>query len=503
MEEARKGKQNGACDWIIGGERKLPNYLAGASLLWRGFGRCWSGERGISRVIFPLERKKWATPGFIDLNCFAIMGKNHRMIKFFSKPVVAIACGILFLASLPALGIPITSSNGKTVDFAGVKSASPAGLEVQVTKDAPPLTLPWSRLDLKKLETENPQIHEARKKTLEGTVVELNLGSFAPEKPMEAKPTDRTGRLEAEGIYEKSVKGGADDNFSSLKLALKVPGGKAKGIFLFVTGAAIKSPDGAGKFVAGIFDTTSTAIAKQGPWFPYGAQQGLAIAGLEVDGNGAKKGAAPYHEVSKGIGDALLRAIDMVADGAKREELKTVPLIMYGRDVGGGAFVYNLAQWKPERIAAAVVAKGAFYDAEPTEASAKVPLMFVQGEYDNDWELFGGKNLANEVVEKYANLKPNWTYALEPRGTSGDSLQVYTIVQAFLDRVTPMRIGGVGLTEIDRSSSWVGDIKAKTASQAGGGTEWTADKTWLPDAQFAKSWEGFVNGTLEPKIPGQ
>lgn len=425
------------------------------------------------------------------------------MMKKFSTSLIVAICCTVFLGPPLAWGIPITSSKGKTVDFAGVKSASPAGLEVQVTKDAPPLTLPWSRLDLKKLETENPQIHEAPKKTLEGEVVELNLGSFAPDKSMETKPADRSGRLEAEGIYEKSVKGGGDDNFSSLKLALKLPGGKAKGIFLYVTGAAIKSPDGGEKFAAGIFDTTSTAIAKQGPWFPYVAQHGLAIAGLAVDSSGSKKGTVPYYEVSKGIGDALLRAIDMVADGAKREELKTVPLILYGRDVGGGAFVYNLAQWKPERIAAAVVAKGAFYNAEPTEASAKVPLMFIQGEYDNDWELFGGKNLANEVVEKYANLKPNWTYALEPRGTSGDSLQVYTITQTFLDRVTPMRIGGVGLTEIDRSSSWVGDIKAKTASQAGGSTEWTADKTWLPDAQFAKSWEGFVNGTLEPKIPGQ
>lgn len=425
------------------------------------------------------------------------------MMKIFPVSMMAVVCCAIFFVSPSACGIPITSSNGKTVDFAGVKSASPAGLEVQVTKDAPPLTLPWSRLDLKKLETENPQIHEARKKTLDGKKVELNLGSFAPEKPMETKPADRMGRLEAEGIFERSVKGGGDDNFSSLKLALKLPGGKAKGIFLYVTGAAVKSPDGGEKFSAGIFDTTSTAIAKQGPWFPYAGRHGLAIAGIAVDDSGPKKGAVPYYEVSKGIGDALLRAIDMVADGAKREELKTAPLIMYGRDVGGGALVYNLAQWKPERIAAAVVAKGAFYNAEPTEASAKVPLMFVQGEYDNDWELFGGKNLADEVVGKYANLTPNWTYALEPRGTSGDSLQVYTIVQAFLDSVTPMRIGGVGLTAIDRTSSWVGDIKAKQTSQAGGGTEWTADKTWLPDAQFAKLWEGFVTGTLEPKIPGQ
>ena len=96
-----------------------------------------------------------------------------------------------------AIGIPITSNQGKTVDFAGVKSASSAGLEVQVKAGDPVLTLPWSRLDLKKLETDHPNIHEARLKTMEGQKVDLNLGSFAPKEDMVAKPTDRAGRLQA------------------------------------------------------------------------------------------------------------------------------------------------------------------------------------------------------------------------------------------------------------------------------------------------------------------
>ena len=150
-----------------------------------------------------------------------------------------------------------------------------------------------------------------------------------------------------------------------------------------------------------------------------------------------------------------------------------------------------------ERVVALVAAKGAFYDAVPTEASAKVPAIFIQGEYDNDWELFGGKNIGSDVVEKYAGMKPNWTFALEPRGTSGESLQVFLMSQAFLNTVIPMRLGDDGLKDIDRASSWVGDIKEKKSSRAGGGTEWVAGKTWIPDAKFAKIWDAFANGTLQ------
>ncbi len=428
------------------------------------------------------------------MNLQGTLGHNQILMKTWSLLMLLL---VLLLPSM-ASGIPITSSKGKTVDFAGVKSASPAGLEVRVKKDGPIVTLPWSRLDLRKLESENPKIHAARKKTLAGEKVMLNLGSFVAEKPKDAMPTGRKGRLEADGIYEASVKGKSSDNFTNLKVAIKLPGGKAKGVLVYLTGAAARSPDNEKFFAAGLFDTTSTAIATKGPWFSFAAQHGLAILGLAVDDvKGPKKGAAPYYEVSEGIGAALIRAIDMVADSAKRPELKTIPLVLYGRDVGGGAFVYNFAQWKPERIAAVVSAKGAFYNAEPSETSAKIPFMFIQGEYDNDWELYDGKNLANEVFGKHVKLQPNWAFALEPRGTSGDSLQVFTLVQAFLNAVVPMRMGSDGLNEIDRSSAWVGDIEGKKISKAGGSTEWTAGQSWLPDARFAKSWQAFVSGNLQ------
>lgn len=122
--------------------------------------------------------------------------------------------------------------------------------------------------------------------------------------------------------------------------------------------------------------------------------------------------------------------------------------------------------------------------------------MFIVGEYDDDWQLYKGENLASEVFGKHVNLAPNWVYALEPQGTSGDSLQVFTLTQDFLNVVTPLRLGSEGLKELDRSFSWVGDIDAKKINKAGASKEWTAGKSWLPDARFAKTWLSFDSGTL-------
>ncbi len=421
-----------------------------------------------------------------------------KISPFYALLLIFFTC---FYAQAPAFGIPITSSKGKTVEFAGVKSASPDGLEVQVKKGGATMVLPWSRLDLKKLETENPKIHEARTATLDGKKVALNLGVFAPEEGMITKPEGRMARLEAQGSYERALNGKASENFIKMRMALKVPGGKAKGIFVYLTGAANKFKDTDEKYVAVLNDTTPTAVAKRGEWFGFVETHSLAIVGLAIDG--LKNGAKPQYNVAEGTGDGLLRLIDAMADAAKRPELKTAPLVMFGADVGGGAFAYNFAQWKPDRVAVVVAAKGAFYDAVPTEASAKVPIIFIQGEYDNDWELFGGKNIGNEVFEKNVGMKPNWTYALEPRGASGESLPVFMLSQAFLNTVIPMRMGEDGLKDIDRASSWVGAVDTKKVSKGGKSTEWTAGKTWLPDAKFAKSWEAFVNGKLEGAPPEQ
>lgn len=73
----------------------------------------------------------------------------------------------------------------------------------------------------------------------------------------------------------------------------------------------------------------------------------------------------------------------------------------------------------------------------------------------------------------------------------------------FLKSVVPMRLGDEGLKDVDRAKSWAGKYESKETSQAGGSTEWTADKTWLPDSRVAKLWKGFSTGTMEAVPSGQ
>lgn len=61
-------------------------------------------------------------------------GQESGVMKTFPFSELLLILFTCFYTQATAFGIPITSSKGKTVEFAGVKSASPAGLEVQVKK---------------------------------------------------------------------------------------------------------------------------------------------------------------------------------------------------------------------------------------------------------------------------------------------------------------------------------------------------------------------------------
>ena len=50
--------------------------------------------------------------------------------------------------------VPIAGANGTVVDFAGIKSAGPAGLKVQIKSGDAPIDIPWEKIDLARLQAD-------------------------------------------------------------------------------------------------------------------------------------------------------------------------------------------------------------------------------------------------------------------------------------------------------------------------------------------------------------
>ena len=201
-----------------------------------------------------------------------------------------------------------------------------------------------------------------------------------------------------------------------------------------------------------------------------------------------------YADVSKGSGQTLLNAINAFATRSHHPELATAPLVLWGMSAGGETN-YELAAWKPERIAAFVVNKGNFYyTGVVSKAAQKVPALLFVGNSDLAYRI-------DAVTGIFAmNRRPGalWALVQEPNtphavGRSDEMSRI------FFDDVLPMRLNamsGGALNPLDPAKGWLGDLNTKTVAPVVPGAKMPETPTaWLPTERSAKAWAAVENGT--------
>ncbi len=115
----------------------------------------------------------------------------------------------LVLLATSSSAIQLTGSNGRTIDFAGIKEANKTGLVLKVKANSREVTVPWEKFDLAKLEAENPEMHAAYKAATEsGEATTLNLGTYKRSGSLGGGPT---GQWIKPDIAEASDKIGVGD----------------------------------------------------------------------------------------------------------------------------------------------------------------------------------------------------------------------------------------------------------------------------------------------------
>ena len=389
-----------------------------------------------------------------------------------------------------ARAIPLTGANGRTVEFAGIKSAGPKGLLVQVKEGDAPFELGWEKLDLAKVQAQHPNIGAAYQKALGGETTELNLGIFAPAEPeKKMSPAESQEARDAKnGIFSATVRPEEGEEFTDARVVTLLPAGDPQGILLLSRGSR------------GASIPYLPRDRNDHPWAELQSRWNLAIVAANFTAEAPDPAADPprppsWVHADKGSGAALLRGIDELATKSGKD-LSGLPIAIYGTDLLGAAFAFNFTQWKPDRVVATVAAKGAFYSASPTPESAKVPLIMIWGEYEV------GKRASHTHAEVFGNhvqLKPNWIYAMEFRGAEGESYPSLKVAQTFLDQMLESRLGDGGLTDLDRSESWVGDLDTFEVGEIEDAEAvLPSTRTWLPGAKFAELWEQFANGKIPP-----
>jgi len=434
-------------------------------------------------------------------------------------PLLLVVCSLLPVCTASA--ITLKGSNGRAVEFHSIKSATPKGITAQMAPDGPVLGIPWEKLDLVALETDQRAIYEAYLRTKEGETIDLNLAEAMAEKPSDpASPPPPP---------QERFMGWMDTKVGTVEFMLQMPAAKPRGILVI----SLDDFGDSFRYVMG-------HEKGNGAWSDFQNKHDLALLSYSLGtGNQDPSKLDSFVFAHKGSGKTLLTALKNFATRIKEPGFGDLPIALYGAGRTGAAFVYNFVQAYPERVLAAVVSKGAFYDAEPTEASAKVPMLFIWGQYCTNAQLWKSENSAEPILVKYAAMKPNWTNAREVRGRDEQNQVVEYMAKQYLLKVIPGRMpeekpapapvepapdpaaapaeGAPAAetkpepppvpevpepVELDRSKGSVGNIKTgEVVKITDPAADLGPDETFIPNGDVATMWKKYILGELEPPAP--
>ena len=190
-----------------------------------------------------------------------------------------------------------------------------------------------------------------------------------------------------------------------------------------------------------------------------------------------------YNVVETWSGKALLDVLRQYSEKTKISELEKAPLLLWGFSAGSG-FSYNIANWKPERVAAFVAGKSTFNTADPQAAVLKIPGLFIAGEND--------KERINIIVARYNSGRHAgalWCYAVEP-GIGHYIGKSPSLGRAFFKAVIARR---ERMAAGSADAAWIGNLKDFSIRAKGDQPVDTQIHTWLPDEMFAKAWQWVVS----------
>lgn len=202
-----------------------------------------------------------------------------------------------------------------------------------------------------------------------------------------------------------------------------------------------------------------------------------------------------YNVVDNWSGKALFDVLSQYAVKTQRKELNEAMLLFWGHSAGSG-FGYNMANWKPGRVAAFVAGKSVYNTGDPQAEILKIPGLFISGENDKErFALIAGRY---QLGRRSGAL---WCYAIEP-GIGHNIGKSPSLGRAFLKAVMARR---EAMASGGADTSRLGNLKDYTIQPKGYQATDTQLYTWLPDEIFARDWQwvvsaGRVSGNSTPRL---
>jgi dienelactone hydrolase len=216
---------------------------------------------------------------------------------------------------------------------------------------------------------------------------------------------------------------------------------------------------------------------------------------------------------NRGLGRALLRAVDQLSLITHHPELKTAPLVLMGFS-GAGALVGRLVGFAPDRIAAAIVSHGGQFsplDLDTINLSGvalKIPELVLVGGKDE----VVGTEVSYSYFLKYWQLGAPWLFATQNDAGHFCNEDATNLILSWLDTVLHSRASERSAAGVDKSKGYNGYFRRQPTGSGYRGhpplveardlkVERPSDPPpkdavpagWLPTREVALSWEQFTN----------
>ena len=290
-----------------------------------------------------------------------------------------------------------------------------------------------------------------------------------------ALPVATQAMAQETALLDATIPPGA--NFDKANFRLWVPEGAGK-----LTGTLVLVPGSNGDARDQVKDPAWQEFARKHKFAIMGVQLTDKVASIVED----------YADMKRGSGQAILDALSDLAKRSKHDEIAAAPLVFWGMSAGGEVN-YEMAAWKPERVAAFVVNKGNFYyTAMVSKESRAVPGLLFTGTIDLQYRQMAVKGL-------YAMNRRGgalWALVEEP-GAPHAVARSADLSRIFFDEVLPLRMkpGSNTLMPLDPAKGWLGDVEKKTIAAVAPGKPPETPSSWLPTERTAKAWAAVENGT--------
>jgi len=230
---------------------------------------------------------------------------------------------------------------------------------------------------------------------------------------------------------------------------------------------------------------------------------------------------------SRGIGRALLAALEQLAQSSGHAELGSAKLILLGFS-GTGSLVGRLAEFAPDRILAVIPTAPAQYDPLGVDTinlspkSLAIPHLILVGSSD----AVSGTQRPYEYFKRHFDQGAPWTFVVQNKAPHCCIMNAKTLILLWVDAIVVQRLtratGWYGFIKTQPSeasdcpdqsapvrSSWCRSTKddwdganwsvsAASIGRHPNPPEGTMPAGWLPTRTFAREWVSFVTKPEHP-----